>query len=128
MGSHRDSLKHAQATIMGPADTPLQGGVFFVDITFPDDYPLSPPRMQFTTRMYHPNINAIGSIGIDALGNQWGAMWTISKLLIAIQSILGDPLIEDNPGTLCPEIQDEYFEDGEGYEWKVREYTRKYAV
>jgi len=62
-----DDLFHWSATIMGPAESPYQGGVFFLNIHFPTDYPFKPPKVHFTTRIYHPNINNNGSICLDIL-------------------------------------------------------------
>lgn len=39
----------------GPQDTCFEGGVFPAVLTFPSDYPLSPPKMRFTCDMFHPN-------------------------------------------------------------------------
>ena len=79
-----------QATIMGPvrrlrndlltqSDSPYSGGVFFLSITFPTDYPFKPPKVSFSTKIYHPNINANGSICLDILRDQWSPALTISK-------------------------------------------------
>lgn len=60
-------------------DSPYAGGVFFLSITFPTDYPFKPPKVSFTTKIYHPNINANGSICLDILRDQWSPALTISK-------------------------------------------------
>jgi ubiquitin-protein ligase len=44
-----------EAYILGPPDTPYEGGLFKAILTFPSDYPLNPPKMRFVTPMWHPN-------------------------------------------------------------------------
>ena len=76
-----DDLFHWSATIMGPPDSPFQGGVFFLNIHFPADYPFKPPKISFTTKIYHPNINSQGGICLDILKNAWSPALTISKVI-----------------------------------------------
>ncbi|CAE7793339.1 ubc4, partial [Symbiodinium microadriaticum] len=96
-----DDLFRWQATLMGPEDSPYAGGVFFVDIVFPADYPFKPPKLAFSTRIYHCNINSNGSICLDILKDQWSPALTISKVLISLGSLLTDANPDD---PLVPEI------------------------
>ena len=74
-----DDLFHWQSTIMGPKDSPYENGIFFLNINFPTDYPFKPPKVQFTTKIYHCNVNNNGSICLDILQSQWSPALTISK-------------------------------------------------
>jgi len=120
-----DDLFHWQATIMGPPESPYQGGVFFLTIHFPTDYPFKPPKVAFTTRIYHPNINSNGSICLDILRSQWSPALTISKVLLSICSLLCDPNPDD---PLVPEIARIFKTDRDKYTELAREWTRKYAM
>merc|ERR1711924_499652 len=97
-----DDLFHWQATIMGPPDSPFAGGVFFLNVHFPTDYPFKPPKINFTTRLYHPNVNSNGSICLDILKDQWSPALTISKVLLSICSLLTDPNPDDPLGRRLP--------------------------
>jgi len=116
---------HWQATIAGPDDSPYAGGLFFLNIHFPVDYPFKPPKVTFSTRIYHPNINTHGSICLDILKDQWSPALTISKVLLSISSLLTDPNPED---PLVPEIAHIYKNDKKKYEETAREWTKKYAM
>jgi ubiquitin-protein ligase len=79
------------AVIMGPEDTPFAGGRFKLVMTFRNDHPFRPPVVKFLSRMFHPNINRSGVIGLDILGDQWHPALSVEKVLLSIQSLLDDP-------------------------------------
>jgi len=114
-----------KATIMGPEDSPYAGGLFFLNIHFPTDYPFKPPKVQFTTKIFHPNINSNGGICLDILKDQWSPALTISKVLLSICSLLTDPNPDD---PLVPEIAQMYKKDRKKFDETAKQWTRKYAT
>ena len=124
-GPQGDDLYKWQATIMGPEGSPYHGGIFFLKIEFPVDYPFKPPRIQFSTPIYHCNINSNGSICLDILKDQWSPALTISKLLLSICSLMDDP----NPNDpLVPEIADLLRKNRPLHDENAREMTMRYAL
>eukprot|EP00300_Choanocystis_sp_HF-7_P033224 c45524_g1_i1.p1 GENE.c45524_g1_i1~~c45524_g1_i1.p1 ORF type:complete len:163 (+),score=24.19 c45524_g1_i1:48-491(+) len=120
-----ENVFHWKASIVGPDDSPYAGGVFFLDINFPPDYPFKPPKMQFVTKIYHPNINSNGGICLDILKDKWSPALTISKVLLSISSLLTDPNPDD---PLVPEIANLCKRDRAEYEAKARQHTQRYAM
>ena len=112
-----------KATIIGPEDTPYHGGVFNLSILFPSDYPFKPPKIKFTTKILHPNINGSGNICLDILqGRQWSPALTISKVLLSISSLLSDPNPDDpldvRAANIYNEDRDKFFEMARAYTFK----------
>ncbi len=113
------------ATITGPCDSPYAGGLFFLNVTFPTDYPFKPPKVSFVTKVYHPNINSNGSICLDILKDQWSPALTISKVLLSISSLLTDPEPND---PLVPDIARQYKTNKTAYTQAATDWTKKYAM
>jgi len=124
-GPINDNMFEWEAVIIGPVDTPYEGGIFKLNISIPTNYPFKPPIIIFTTRIYHPNISPSGSICLDILKNQWSPALTISKTLLSICSLLSDP----NPNDpLVPDIANIFKTDIEMYNKTAREWTLTYAT
>lgn len=120
-----DDLYVWSGTIMGPADSPFAGGVYNLTIQFPADYPFKPPKVNFNTKIYHPNINAVGAICLDILKTEWSPALTVAKVLLSIGSLLTDPNPDD---PLMPEIAHQYKTNKTEYERIAAEWNRKYAM
>ncbi|KAG8371754.1 hypothetical protein BUALT_Bualt13G0121200 [Buddleja alternifolia] len=71
--------------------TPYERGIFFLDITFPSDYPFKPPKVVFKTRIYHCNVDSAGNVSLDILKDGWSPALTISRVLVALRSIFTNP-------------------------------------
>ncbi|KAF0987155.1 hypothetical protein HZS_7841 [Henneguya salminicola] len=79
------------AVIIGPARTPYEYGIFKLTLEFSDKYPNEPPIVKFIDEMFHPNIQSDGRVLHDILRHKWNPSYSVTDLLMAIQSWLYEP-------------------------------------
>jgi len=90
----------------GPECTPYSGGIFEARMSFPQDYPMSPPSLTIMSDFWHPNVYKDGRVCISILhqpGNdptsgelaqeRWMPTQTVSTIMLSFQSMLSDPNI-----------------------------------
>lgn len=125
-----DDVFHWMATIIGPDDSAYAGGVFFLDVKFPQDYPFKPPKVTFTTKIYHVNVcnnrNCKNQcICLDILQDQWSPALTIDKVLVQIRHMMTHPVLRD---ALSNSISEEYSNNREKFNKTAKDWTKKYAI
>ncbi|KAI5401845.1 Ubiquitin-conjugating enzyme E2 7 [Lathyrus oleraceus] len=75
-------------TIIGPPYSLYDGGFFNAIMSFPPDYPQNPPKMKFTSEIWHPNV------GYEDSGERWLPIHTVESISLSIISMLSSPNIE----------------------------------
>ena len=107
---------HWKACFIGPANTPYNGGLYYIEIICKDNYPESAPDVKFKTKIWHPNIND-GCISIEYL-NHWKKTNDIRGIVTTLFDLLATPNFDSplNSNTLKPD-----------FEKIAKEYNSKYA-
>lgn len=76
------------------------------------DYPASPPRAYFLTKIFHPNIASNGDICVNMLKRDWSPDLKLCDSLMVIRCLLIVPFPEsslnDEAAKLFMESYDEY--------------------
>ena len=83
--------------------TYYKGGRYEGIVEFPKEYPVKPPVVRFTNRLFHPNVYADGKLcisilheGTDETGyehetERWSPILNVQTIFMSIISILDDP-------------------------------------
>ncbi|XP_065281785.2 ubiquitin-conjugating enzyme E2 Z-like [Dermacentor albipictus] len=94
-----NDVTQIDALVVGPSDTPYEGGFLRFRIMCPNEYPIEPPRVCFLTTdagrvQLHPNLYPDGEVSLSIIGTCTGPPWSpaqsIGSLLVSIQSLLTD--------------------------------------
>eukprot|EP00448_Togula_jolla_P001613 CAMPEP_0170603992 /NCGR_PEP_ID=MMETSP0224-20130122/19194_1 /TAXON_ID=285029 /ORGANISM="Togula jolla, Strain CCCM 725" /LENGTH=252 /DNA_ID=CAMNT_0010928883 /DNA_START=45 /DNA_END=803 /DNA_ORIENTATION=+ len=113
------------AQIDGPEGSPYEGGVFQILLKLPSRYPLEPPQVRFSTRIFHPNVDERGNVCLDILKNQWSPALSLQKVLLSLSSLLTDPNFADPLNRGAAEL---HRRDRAGYDRMCRDLTRQFAT
>lgn len=104
IGINDDNIYKWDVTLMGPKDSPYEGGIFKCKMEFPDNFPLYPPKFIFDTKIYHPNVYDDGKVcisilhppgddkwGYEKAEERWRPVHSVNSIILSIISLLSAP-------------------------------------
>ena len=125
-----------RVTLKGPENTPYQGGIFTIRITFPNNYPKAGPEFRFLNQIYHLNVdftdqNKLGHICLNYL-NEWETTGkVVDKPCYGVKQALIDIFClfyNQNVGSAYNnQMAEEYMNNRQQFDAKAKDYTKKYA-
>jgi len=129
-----DDIYKWEIIIMGPPATFYEGGYFKARMEFPDQYPHKPPKLKFTSKMWHPNVHTNGNVcisilhdgedefGYEKANERWTPVHTVESILISVISMLADPN-DESPANI--DAAKQWREDREGFKKEVAKCVRR---
>lgn len=118
------NARYFHVLVAGPEGSPFEGGIFKLELFLPEEYPMSPPKVRFITKIYHPNIDKLGRICLDILKDNWSPALQIRTVLLSVQALLSAPNPDD---PLANDVAEQWkFNEHDAIEI-AREWTMIYA-
>ena len=125
-----DNIFNWRVTFLAPIGTPYQYGIFCLSLIFPQNYPFSPPEVNFITPIYHLNVNhtrdnsgKIGKVDLSIL-NMWKPEYKVKDIIISAFSLF---YMNKDYSSFSMAMSEEYKNNKNLYIEKCRYFTQKYA-
>ena len=128
-----------KVTMVGPKDTPYEGGLFTINIVFPPNYPKKGAEFKFKNKIYHLNVDWRDTSKPDELGhiclstlNEWRSTGKVqSKKGFGVKQALFDVFcLFYNQGTESPydlKLAEQYKINREQFNEEAKKWTKMYA-
>jgi ubiquitin-protein ligase len=105
--------------IVGPKATPYEDGILLFRLEFPNNYPYSPPKVEFLNKKngvrIHPNLYTGGKVCLSILGTWAGPSWeptmSLDTIATTIQSILNENPLNNEPAYYNKKTDNKYCKD-----------------
>ncbi|KAM6466011.1 ubiquitin/ISG15-conjugating enzyme E2 L6 [Liasis olivaceus] len=111
--------------LLVPDNPPYNKGAFWIEISFPHEYPLKPPKITFKTKIYHPNVDEMGQLCLPIISaNNWQPSTRINQVIEALIVLLNKPEI-DHP--LRPDVAEELKQDYEKFLLRAEDHTCSFS-
>jgi ubiquitin-protein ligase len=118
-GPIRKNYLHWKGCFIGPKKTPFEGGLYFIEMKFTENYPSDKPKVRMRTKIWHPNIaEDTGEICVDYIKANWNSENNVLGIVDTVFDILEKPNFNSKLNTKC---------NKETFEKTVIEYKNKYA-
>jgi ubiquitin-conjugating enzyme E2 N len=124
---NEENYRHFKGYIIGPKDTPYEGGKFNFEVYLPEEYPIEPMIIIITTKIFHPNVTINGKVIIDVLNDKWNASMSIKPMIIHLLELLEKPNFNDCWNNIVEGVL-KNTKGRENYNTIARDWTLKYAI
>ncbi|XP_066107646.1 ubiquitin/ISG15-conjugating enzyme E2 L6 isoform X2 [Saccopteryx bilineata] len=109
-----------------PERPPYNLRAFDLRIDFPKDYPLRPPTVTFTTKIYHPSVDSDGQVCLPIISKEnWKPYTKAYQVLETLNMLVNRPELEE-PVRL--ELADLLTQNPELFNQRAEEFTLEYGV
>ena len=124
-----------QIFMEGPKDSCFEGGIFELEMKFPEDYPDNPPTLYFLSEFWHPNIYPDGKVcmsslhpsGDNEMDNEtfdirWKPINSVSSIINSVLLILQEPNFS-SPANIDASVQ--WRKEFDAYKSRIAELCKK---
>lgn len=109
---NEEDVSEIHAVIEGPPSTPYAGGSFKMKLCLTRQFPSTPPKGYFLTKIFHPNVSDTGEICVNVLKKDWNAKMGIRNVLLTVKCLLIHPnpesALNEEAGRLLLNQYDDY--------------------